>query len=64
MLGILWLDANFNFGLVGIWSVLTTTVICLVIAGELTTMVEGKTAGATRWVVFLGVVLSLSLIHI
>lgn len=58
MLGILWLDANFNFGLVGIWSVLTTTVICLVIAGELTTMVEGKTAGATRWVVFLGVVLS------
>jgi len=58
MLGILWLDANFNFGLIGIWSVLTTTIISLVIAGELLTMIEGKSAGASRWVVFLGVILS------
>ena len=58
MLGILWMDANFNFGLIGIWSVLTTAIISLVVAGELLSMIEGKTPGATRWIVFLGVILS------
>ena len=57
VLGILWLDVNWNFGVPGIWLVATSTLLSLMMAIELTGMIEEKTAGANRSVVFLGVVL-------
>lgn len=57
VLGILWLDANWNFGLVGIWSVLATAIASIVIAAEFIAMLDGKTAGVNRPVVFIGTVL-------
>lgn len=52
---LLWLDANWNFGMPGFWVVLTTASVSLVIAAEFQAMTALKTAGTNRFAVFAGV---------
>ena len=57
VLGILWLDSNWNLGVVGVWSVLATAVASLVVASEFIAMIEERTPGVNRPVVYVGAVL-------
>ena len=57
VLALLWLDVRCNFGLPGLWIVLTTAVVSVFIASEYHTMVAPKTAGVNATVLYVGTVL-------
>lgn len=58
VLAIFWLDTNWNFGFPGMWSVPVCLLAGLAIASELLAMTGERTVGATKWVVYVGTVLS------
>ncbi len=57
VLFIFWLDTNWNFGMPGIWTIPFAVLVSFAIAGELLAMIRDRSAGATAWVVYTGVLL-------
>ena len=57
VLVLLWLDVRCNFGLPGLWIVLTTAVVSVFIAGEFHAMVAPKTGGVNLAVLYVGTAL-------
>jgi len=59
LLTIFWLDVNANFGFHGIWLLLLTVVLGVLIASELIGLLRERTPGVEGWVVYSGTVLTI-----
>ncbi len=59
VLAIFWLDVNANFGFPGIWLLLLTVILGLLITAELRGLLREHTPGVAGWVVFSGTTLTI-----